>query len=379
MNDITRNALQSLEPYVVSAAIINKASVRRNYNYISELAGANTVCSAVVKADAYGLGATELSPVLELCGCNDFFVATIDEGMELRAVLENRSSNIYVLGGVLRNTEEYFTKHDLIPVLVNDEQLSRWVDYSVRLGRHLPCIMHVDTGMTRNGFNVNRMKAISADERLSQLDIRYIMSHFACADDVSSTKNSEQISAFDDVCAYYPGIKKSISSTNGIFLHNRFAYDMIRVGKALYGFAIRRDLIGTLAPVVEIYARIVQVNEIGEGVTVGYGATFTSDKNLRLITVGMGYADGLMRKLQQYGYAYLHGYKIPMVGRISMDYAVFDVTNVPSDLVRTGDWISFAHDDVTLERMAIDSGTIPHEITCKLGRRVRKVYVDHEC
>lgn len=379
MNDITKEALQSLEPYVVCAAVINKASVRKNYRHISNLAGVNTVCSAVVKADAYGLGATELSPVLELCGCNDFFVATIDEGMELRNAIGKSAPNIYVLGGVLRYTEEYFSEHNLIPVLVNDEQLSRWIDYSMLLGRRLPCIMHVDTGMTRNGFNVNRMKAISSDERLSQLDIRYIMSHFACADDVSSTKNSEQISAFDDVCAYYPGIRKSISSTNGIFLHNHFAYDMIRIGKALYGFAIRSDLIGTLAPVVEIYARIVQINEIGEGVTVGYGATFTSDKNLRLITVGMGYADGLMRKLQQYGYAYLHGYKIPMVGRISMDYAVFDVTNVPSDLVRTGDWISFAHDDVTLERMAIDSGTIPHEITCKLGRRVRKVYVDHEC
>ena len=112
MNDITKNALQSLEPYVVCAALINKASVRKNYRYISNLAGSKTVCSAVVKADAYGLGATRLSPVLELCGCNDFFVATIDEGIEIRNILKKNDSNIYVLGGVLRNTEEYFTKHN---------------------------------------------------------------------------------------------------------------------------------------------------------------------------------------------------------------------------------------------------------------------------
>lgn len=375
MNEISKSCLDSVEPYVVCAAIINTNAVVANYQKIASLVNPETKCSAVVKADAYGLGAVKIAPELEKIGCDEFFVATIDEGIELRNCLKNDKSKIFVLGGVINNTEEYFTSNNLIPVIVNDDQLTRWRKYGQKIERILPCVFHVDTGMARNGFTPERMIEIGKNDNLTNFDIKYIMSHFACADDVMSNKSKEQVNIFNDVCKFFQNIKRSMSSTNGIFLDRQYGYEMARIGKALYGFAIRDDLIGSLNPAIEIYARIVQINEILPGQTVGYGATFKAKKRMKLATIGMGYADGLMRKLSQFGYAYIDDFKVPMVGRISMDYAVFDVTDVPEEKIVLGNWMSLANSEATLEQMSIDSGTIPHEITCKLGKRVKKIYV----
>lgn len=369
------DCLNDLKPYDLCAAVINLNSLIKNYEQIREKVGDNVVCSAVVKANAYGLGSDKIAPALEDNGCQNFFVATIEEGIEVRSVLKHEESKIFVLGGVLNNTEQYFVDYRLTPVITNDNQLEIWHNYAQKLNQKLQCVLHVDTGMTRNGFTLERFKHLADTDLLQNLDILYIMSHFACADDVQSPMNDIQIQRFNDACSAFPGIKRSISSTNGIFLGQKYICDMVRPGKALYGFAVRNDLIGSLTPVIGIYARIIQVNEIDAGQTVGYGATFVAKKHMRLITVGIGYADGLMRKLAGFGYAYINNYKIPMVGRVSMDYAVFDVTDVPVDDVKIGNWISLANDTYTLERLAIDSDTIPHEITCKLGIRVKKVYV----
>lgn len=369
------NYLNKLEFYDTCIAVVNVGNIVKNYEQIKQKVGQDVVCSAVVKADAYGLGATKIAPALESNGCRNFFVATIAEGIEIRDVLSYEDSNIFVLGGVLKNTEHYFIDHKLTPVITNDKQLEIWNNYAKALNTKLKCILHVDTGMTRNGFTVDRLIQLPNSGLLSNVEILYIMSHFACADDVSNPMNDEQIQRFNEACAAFPGIKKSISSTNGIFLGQRYLCDMVRPGKALYGFAIRSDLIGTLNPVVSLYARIIQTNEIDVGQTVGYGATFVANKHMRLVTVGIGYADGLMRKLAGFGYAYINNIKIPMIGRISMDYSVFDVTDVPEQDIDVGKWITLADDTNTLEQLAIDSGTIPHEITCKLGPRVKKIYV----
>lgn len=375
MHDKSKEYLKSVSPCCTCAALINLENALRNYKKLQKIVGDGVTCSAVVKANAYGLGAAKIAQYLEdVGGCGEFFVATIDEGIEIRNVLKKKDSKIFVLNGVMQDTETYFTEHSLIPVLVNDGQLERWVKYGKSIGRILPCILHVDTGMVRNGFTPSKMIELSAHPSLKNLDIQYLMSHFACADDAGNPKNTEQLEMFNRVCKYFPGIRKSISSTNGAFLGDKYVCDMVRFGKALYGFAVREDLIDTLYPVVGIYARIVQINEIEPGQSVGYGATFVAVKPMKVITVGMGYADGLMRKLQGFGYAYIDDIKLPMVGRVSMDFAVFDVTSVPDDRIRVGDWISLANDTETLERMAIDSGTIPHEITCRLGPRVKKIY-----
>lgn len=375
MHDKSKEYLKSVSPCCTCATLINLENILRNYKKLQKMVGDNVTCSAVVKANAYGLGATKIAQYLEDAGgCSEFFVATLDEGIEIRNVLKKKDSKIFVLNGVIQDTETYFTEHNLIPVLVNDDQLKRWVKYGKSVEHILPCILHVDTGMIRNGFTPSRMVELSSHPSLKNLDIQYVISHFACADDAGNPKNAEQLETFNRVCKYFPGIRRSISSTNGVFLGNKYFCDMVRPGKALYGFAIREDLIDTLYPVVGIYARIEQINEIEPGQSVGYGATFVADKPMKVITVGMGYADGLMRKLQGFGYAYIDNIKLPMVGRVSMDFAVFDVTSVPTNKIHIGDWITLADDTETLERMAIDSGTIPHEITCRLGPRVKKVY-----
>lgn len=376
MNKISKGLLDSLPAYTTCANLINLSSIAKNFQKLQKMVGANVKCAGVVKANAYGFGAANVAEILYKSGCRNFVVATADEGMGVREKIADESARIIVLGGVFKNTEKYFITHNLTPVIVNHEQFNRWANFAERIGQKLECWLHVDTGMVRNGFQVLDMKDLSESEKIKKLNVLCIMSHLACADNVFSPKNREQKELFEKATSYFPGVKRSLSATNGIFLGADYCYDIVRPGKGLYGFAVRSDYVGTFNPVSEIYARILQINEIEAGTSIGYGATFVAERNTRTATIGMGYADGFMRKYSGCGCVYIDGYNAPVLGRVSMDYAVVDITDIPSGIVKVGEWAGLVTDTVTLEQFALDNNSLPHEIMCKLGPRVRKVYYE---
>lgn len=402
MEDVFQKALDSLGPCALSAAVIDLNALAANYHKVHEKLSfpRRTAVAGVVKANAYGFGAVEVSNRLYKEGCRDFFVATVEEGLEVRRVLLN-DARIFLLGGVLAGCEHLCFINNLTPVLNCMSEVELWAKFCKSLGQRVPAAIQVDTGMVRNGLSLKEVEAHHSDIFSNIDDIVFVMSHLACPDEPKHYKNAEQLERFNKVLDYFrddakvaaaksasspdgsnksAAVRGSLSATNGIFLGAQYQFDIVRPGKALYGFSVRKDLIGTFEPVMNIFARITQINEIAQGETIGYGATFVAPRPMRTATLGIGYADGFMRKFDGFGHAFICGQRLPLVGRISMDYAVVDVTDLDPKVgeseLKVGGWVALTQSpDYTLEKWALQMNTLPHEVACRFGRRVHKVYI----
>jgi alanine racemase len=375
MVNVLSNVLNNVEPQIFSVAVINLDNVAANYRQVQECLSSETDIGAVVKANSYGFGAIPVSKKLYAEGCRTFFVATIDEGVEVRSVLQD-DAEIYVLSGAVKGCESLMVNHKLIPVMNDPYQIDLWSAHGQKCGCKLKAVVQVDTGMCRNGLSLADVEKYHQKLK-SDFDLKFVLSHLACADTPDHEKNVSQLNRFRHILEIFgDGTKGSFSATNGIFLGKEYHFDVVRPGKCLYGFAIRKDKVGTFTPVMDVFARIIQVQDIAPGETIGYGATFVADKQMKAVTVGMGYADGFMRKFTNFGHAFLGGRKIPMVGRISMDYMVFDASEIDDSYINIGDWVSMTQSpDDTLEKWALEMDTLPHEVACRFGRRVKRIYV----
>lgn len=368
--------LHKIEPYILSVAVINLNSIAYNYiNIKSELAS-STVAGAVVKANSYGFGAIQVSKRLYKEGCRDFFVATIEEGIEIRSVLE-RDAKIYILGGILKGCESAIIENSLIPALNDVTQIDLWIEHSKTINKRLNAVIQVDTGMCRNGLSKEDVE-LNIDKIKKNINVEFVLSHLACADIVDHHMNVLQLNRYKEILKIFgDNTKGSFSATNGFFLGKEYQFDIVRPGKALYGFSIREDKIGSMMPVMNIFAKIIQVNDLPIGGTIGYGSTFVADRNMKTVTIGMGYADGFMRKFAGFGHGFIGGKKVPVVGRISMDYTVLDVTDVDDAYINVGDWVALTQSPHgTLEKWALEMDTLPHEVACRFGRRVKRIYVE---
>ncbi|MDR0677326.1 MAG: alanine racemase [Holosporaceae bacterium] len=372
---IIKNALKQVPPHILSALVINLDNVAENYRRIKNEVSEKVQVIAVIKADAYGLGAIPIGKKLYKEGCRAFFVATIEEGIQVREAVPV-DARIFILSGLLEKTEDLLIQHKLIPVVNNIYQMDLWINHAKKINKKLDVVVHIDTGMARNGCLYRDVKKCR-DRITDNLNVIYIMSHLACADVPDTPLNKLQLERFQSVMQTFEGAKGCLSATNGIFLQKDYFFDAVRPGKALYGFSIREDKIGCVVPVADIFSRIVQINCLSPGDTVGYGATFTADCPMTTITIGFGYADGLMRKFSGFGHGFFGGKILPMVGRISMDYVVLDASEVDESYLKMGEWVALTRNpDYTLEKWALELNTLPHEVACRFGPRVKKVYLE---
>lgn len=366
--------LHNVEPYILSVAVVNLNNVALNYEKVKLELKSGTIAGAVVKANAYGFGATQISERLYQEGCRHFFVATIEEGIETRSVLE-KDAHIYILSGLLKGCEQSITANNLTPVLNNLYQVGLFIEYSKKIDKRLNAVIQVDTGMCRNGLSKNDVEKNICKIK-NNIDVEFVLSHLACADIVDHSMNTIQLNRYKEILEIFgDDVKGSFSATNGFFLGEEYQFDIVRPGKALYGFSIREDKIGSMTPVMDVFAKIIQINELPIGGSVGYGSTFIANRNMKTATIGIGYADGFMRKFCGFGHGFIRGEKIPVIGRISMDYIVLDVTDIDESHVNIGDWIALTSPDETLEKWALEMETLPHEVTCRFGRRVKRIYI----
>jgi alanine racemase len=326
-------------------------------------------CAAVVKADAYGLGMVPVARRLLREGCRRFFVATLAEVAELRAL--DPGAAIYVLeGAVLAAVDELVALH-ATPVLSSLEQVERWRGH----GRAL---LHVDTGMTRLGLSPADVRVLAARrDLLDGVELEYVITHLACADEPEHPLNRAQIALFDELRALLPQAPTSIGNSAGLLCGAAYRGDMVRPGIALYGGNPFADRGNPMAPVVTLLAPILQIRDITEPVSVGYGATYAAQPPARLAVIGAGYADGYPRCLGNVGAAALHGLRVPVVGRVSMDLTCVDVSALPRNTVRVGDFVELIGPTVGLDEVAAAAGTISYEILTGLGRRLVRRYVEH--
>lgn len=353
-----------------AAVVVDLAALARNYAKLCSLA-APAECAAVVKANAYGLGVAPVARRLLRAGCRRFFVATLAEGLELRGIAPDAA--IYVLEGVLAGQSAQLAEAALRPVLSSLEQAERWAaEAPVRRAA-----LHVDSGISRLGLSaVDARKLAGDDELLDRLDIEYLVTHLACADEPEHPLNRMQLERFTALRKRLPDWQTSIGNSAAIFADAAHRGDLVRPGIALYGgnpFAARPN---PMERVVTLKARILQIREVDEALTVGYGATYGAGPPARLATLGIGYADGYPRALGNVGAAAVAGKRVPLVGRVSMDLLCIDVSALPLDSVRAGDWVELIGPTIALEQIATEAGTINYEILTRLGRRLHREYVE---
>ncbi|MEQ8404305.1 MAG: alanine racemase [Oceanicaulis sp.] len=344
--------------------VIDLDALARNYQSLAgRAAGAET--AAVVKAQAYGLGAAQVARRLVREGCRSFFVATPEEGADLRRALGGGEADIWVFNGYRAEMRGLFADHRLGAVLNCDADLDAALDAPAG-----PVALHVDTGMNRLGLGAERAAGLTADQR-DALDLRLVMSHLACAEEPEAAMNAQQRGAFEELAAKFSGVRRSLANTGGVLLGEAYHFDLTRPGIGLYGATAKPGEDHGLEPVVRLEAPVLQLRQLQAGDPVGYGATYVADKPRLAATVAAGYADGLPRALSGSGYARFDGAKAPILGRISMDLTVLDVTDCEA-AVRAGAPAVFLGPD--LETVATAARTLPYEILTGLGRRAARVY-----
>lgn len=359
---------------------IDLDAIAGNWRLLRGKLAPGAACAAVVKADAYGLGATRVAPALARAGCRDFFVATLDEGIALRAVLPEAA--VHVLGAPIPSNEPEFAAHHLIPTLNSPNDVAAWIAFGRRGGHPLPADMHVDTGMRRLGLSAKELAALcDAPEKLRALTLDYFISHLACADEPDHPLNREQWRAFTDAIALVRDarggapVKTSFANSSGIFLGPEYHFDLARPGAALYGIAPQSGAPNPLAQVVRLQGKILQVRDVDTPQTVGYGATHRITGPGRIATVAAGYADGYPRSLSNKGVCFIGDFQVPVVGRVSMDLITLDVTAVPESLARPGALVDLIGPRNPVDSVGDAAGTIGYEVLTRLGKRYHRVYV----
>jgi alanine racemase len=331
-------------------------------------------CAAVVKADAYGLGAAKVAPALARAGCRTFFVATLGEGLVLRPLLGDAA--VHVLNGLHGAEPQAFVGARLQPVLPSLADIDRWL---AEVGDRAPAGLHLDTGMTRLGMPAQEVDRLAQDrDRLARLRLGLVMSHLACPDEPEHAMNAAQLARFRhllDQLNLAAGISRSLAASSGIFLGGDFVFDLVRPGAALYGLAPLTNHPSPMKQVIHLQGKILQTRFVDAGMTVGYGATHRFAGPARIATVGVGYADGFMRALSNRGGAYIAGRRVPLVGRVSMDLITLDVSALPEAMTQPGALVDLIGPHNPLDAVGAEAGTIGYEVLTSLGQRYERRYI----
>ncbi len=369
-------------------AEINLEALRHNLRVIRRHAGGARVW-AVLKADGYGHGAPAVARTLERDRRVDgFCVALLEEGVELREA--GIVAPILVMGGHYGNAHEEVIARGLVPVVHDLGQIAafaRLVRAGVATGP-IDAHLKVDTGMARLGVTMKELPALAA--RLGdypEVRIRGLMTHLACAEEASEGETVEQVARFEEATALLArhGVAPEVrhAANSAALLRGHACFDAVRPGISLFGVSPRagdEPLARDLKPVMRVRTEIVALRAVEAGAQVGYGATWRAPGPALIATVAMGYADGLSRQLGNCGHVLVRGKRAPIVGAVSMDMAMIDVTAI--DGAAEGDEAvvlgsqegPLGRDAISADEIASRAGTIPWEVLTSISRRVPRFY-----
>ena len=378
---VTNASLNSPEARRAGGVLtIDLDALTANWKRYSALAGAsNSDAAAVVKAQSYGLDAAHVAPALARAGCTAFYVASISEGIALRAALgPNMGSGptISVFNGLMDGAERDFTEHDLVPVLNTLGEVDAWRAFCTGVGTPLACSLHIDTGMSRLGLDEREFNQLADNpEHLTGLKLNFVLSHLASAEEPDNTYNAQQLARFKTARARLPAARASLANSSGAYLGAAYLFDQVRPGAALYGVNPTPYQANPMAQVVRLQAKILQTRTIDTPQGVGYGSTHRAVGCERIATIAAGYADGYLRSLSNAGDVYIGEHKASVVGRVSMDLITVDVTHIPEDLTRPGQLVDLIGPNNPVDAVAAKAGTIGYEMLTSLGARYHRKYV----
>ena len=334
---------------------VDSAALVSNWRALAEQAG--VPAGAAIKADGYGLGASEAMNALHGAGCRDFFVSIWAEAEELGEIPEG--ARLAVLHGVGPDDVNAALQSTVTPVLNSIEQVARWKEAApVR-----PCDVMIDTGMNRLGLRPDEVSSIEG------LSIDTLHSHLACADE-DNDLNARQLQRFREVASAVPAKRYSLANSAGIFLGRDYSFDLVRPGLALYGGIPRPEAQGRIQQVARVEAQVVQRRTIRAGESCGYGATFVAAAYTEAAILNIGYADGYLRGFSSKGAAFAGEYALPVLGRVSMDLIAVGCDAAPD--LREGDWVEIDYDLPTASEA---SGLSQYELLTALGSRFERRWV----
>ncbi|WP_199178659.1 alanine racemase [Acidimangrovimonas sediminis] len=337
---------------------IDLDAIAANWRALDRMTDPATQTGAVVKADAYGLGADRIARALAGAGARRFFVAVAEEGAVVRKAL-GPGPQISVFSGHMAGDTDMIRDLDLTPMLNSVDQLTRHME---TLSGH-PFGIQLDTGMNRLGMEADEWAAVAGI--VMQAGPELLMSHLACADEPDHAMNAQQLATFEDLTRG-TGIPRSLSATGGILLGPDYHFELTRPGVGLYGglpFEAAR-------PAVRLSLPVIQTREVLAGETVGYGNTWTAEIDSTIATVSAGYADGVFRVLGNNATLWAGDVPCPVVGRVSMDLITADVTH----LNEVPDTLDLLGPHQTIDDLGTAAGTIGYEILTSLGARYQRRY-----
>lgn len=357
---------------------VNLSAIRHNWLLLQRhFAGRD--CGAVVKANAYGLGYAPVTQTLFSAGCRSFFVASFGEAVALKKLL-GEQIDVYVLQGCPEGVEREFTSRKLIPVLVSWAMLKRWIAHAESAA---PFAIKVNTGMNRLGLSIDELSSwLDSLTEKPAVPLVALLSHMACADEPEHPLNDLQRQRFADIVervrARFPSVQASLCNSAALFLGNGWHFDLARPGIALYGGREGVPSSIDIRPVVSLALSVIQTRYVLKGECIGYGATYRAERDMHVALVAGGYADGILRSLSGAAVGVFRGHQLPLLGRVSMDSCVFDISSIPSQSRPSeGHRIKLlGGDGCDLTVQAGRAGTISYELLTRLGGRLQKHYVE---
>ncbi|MEO6051453.1 MAG: alanine racemase [Pyrinomonadaceae bacterium] len=362
-------------------AYIDLDALTSNFHSAKQFIGPNLAYMAIVKADAYGHGAAACALRLETEGIEWFGVAIPEEGVELRKA--GVIKPILCLGSFWPGQERLLVEYQLTPVVYDDTTALRLDRYARENNLKFDIHIKIDTGMGRVG--VRHTEASAFAKMLMQLeDLRVtgLLTHFAAAENPNETGFTNlQIERFNDACDAFRAAGHNpewfdMANSPGAISHPRSRGNLVRLGGALYGLLDDILPVGIekpeMKPIMSLRSQIAHLKYLPAGESLGYGRTFITKRDSIIALVPIGYADGYPRGLSNRGRAIVNGIRVPVVGRISMDWTLLDVTDIPG--VSDGDEVVLIGGEITAADLAHELGTIGYEITCGISPRVPRTY-----
>ena len=365
-------------------AEIDLDNLEYNFNILRSLVGENVKLCCVVKADGYGHSAVHVALLLEELGCDSLAVSNIEEALQLRQ--HGVKLPIIILGYTPTECTEALAKNNITQCVYSYDYGLDLAENAKKNGVEVKIHIKLDTGMGRIGFVCRANDKKELDEALlmcknENLIAEGIFTHFAVADEIDGEEYTKaQFGNFSAAIDYFAknGVRFDIhhcANSAAALKYPEYRMDMVRLGIALYGLTSFDIKSPTLKPVMSLKSVVSHVKTLKAGESVSYGRSFTAEKDMKVATVPIGYADGFMRSTSQSGYTLkIDGKPVRILGRICMDQLVVDATDVDckmGDTVTVFDGI----EPHTANDLALSNGTIPYEILCSVGKRVPRAFI----
>ncbi len=348
--------------YSSSILEVNLKNLIHNYKVFKKFIK-NKQVAATIKANAYGIGDKIAFSTLYKNGCRHFFLATLNEGLELRKSF--KKGYIYILNGLENNDINIFKTNKLIPILNSKIEMKVIEKTKFKFG------IHIDTGLNRLGIN----KKDLPKKIYNKKNLQIVLTHLASSDEKKNLYNYFQNKKFKSINNLFKNKKIifSLANSMGTILGKDFHYDLVRPGISLYGGHYNTKLKKYIKPVVKLKAKILQIKQILKKEYIGYNQTYKTKKNIWIAVIGIGYGDGISRMLNNKGFVYYKNHKFRILGRISMDSITIDISK-SCKLFKIGQYVEIINYSHGIDELAKQCETISNEILTSISNRVQRIY-----